>query len=818
MKNNRPCGVFLTVGDSRQKKLCESLVYETEVKHNIKLHIVSDDELGCRIGSGGAVLKIIEENYKENSKIIVINSGGMSKRAVNFALKGKALAGVNVNGEEKLMLDLLVENALRLSSKTESGILVCCSDIPIDAQGVNCLPCGNIGFCIATDTNVGSRHGVLFANEKGETVCFAHKKSSDELENLMRRFGRNDVLTDTGWVFLDDEFCKTARRFCTDSNLLKIISDKKCEINLYSDIIPLLAKEVDENEYFSSSETDADVKKILFNAFSRQQISAYELENSRFMHFGSVKEYLENIFYLSGTSEGAVNVNSYVDSTVKIGESTVLDTALIKGNSRIGKRCLISDVSLSDVVVPDEKSVCGFRQTDGSFITAVCDIYENPKTVFNGTEFWDLPRFCKAKSFSESYGKFMNGCDGKRYSLRECVENADFRYVQSFSKYLRGLQSHSLNDSYREKRENILNRFLSLRKAVDVAECIKEKSEIYLPVRVNLSGTWTDAMPYCVDNGGAVINAAVTVEEKLPIFVKTERIREQKIEFVSDRHSLETNLDDVDTQEYFSDFNLHFAVLKTLGIDKNTRLKNGFRLTTCVTGLEKGSGLGTSSILLAGCFRTLGEVLGFDYTDGEITEMVFIAEQIMNTGGGWQDQTGALYPGVKISVSESGEKQSVSVREIPLTDRMKAIFDERAVLVPTGERHFGRFVVGDVADRYLRAVPEAVKALSEIKDLNKEMEKSLINSDEKQFFECLNKHCSLLKKISHKVTTPQIDRLIARLGEVAEAVSVCGAGAGGYLLAFVKNKSDIEQIKTLMKTEFEFIKSDVLKIKLYEKP
>lgn len=818
MKNNRPCKVFLTVGDFRQKSLCENLAYETEVKHNIKLHVVSDDELGCRIGSGGAVLKIIEENYEDSSKIIVINSGGMSKRAVNFALKGKALAGINVNGKERLMLDLLVENALKLSSKTENGVLVCCSDIPVDAAGVSDLPHGNIGFGIATDTDIGSRHGVLFGDENGELICFAHKKSSDELYNLMSSFGRNNVLSDTGWIFLDSEFCKTAKKLCKESNISEIISEKKCEINLYSDIVPLLAGNVDGNEYFSSSDTDKEIKELLFNAFSKQNLFVYELENSRFLHFGSVIEYLENAFYLSGGNKGIVSANSYTDSSVTIGSGTVLDTALIKGETRIGRRCLISDVSLSDVDVPDEKSVCGFRQSDGSFITAVCDIHENPKTVSAGTELWDVPRFYKAKSFSESYNKFKNECDERCYSLRECVENADYRYVQSFSKYLKELQSHSFNELYIQKREAILKRFFSSKETIDVAECVKEKSEIYLPVRVNLSGTWTDAMPYCVDNGGAVINAAVTVEQKLPIFVKSEKIGEQRIEFVSDNRKLETDIADVDAQEYFSDFNLHFAVLKTLGIGRDTRLENGFRLTTRVTGLEKGSGLGTSSILLAGCFRTLGDILGFDYTDSEITEMVFVAEQVMNTGGGWQDQTGAFYPGVKISVSERGEKQTVNVREISLTNEMKALFDDRAVLVPTGERHFGRFVVGDVADRYLQGVPEAVEALNKIKALNEETERSLVNSDERLFFDCLNRHCGLLKEISSKVTTPQIDRLISRLGEETEAVSICGAGAGGYLLVFMKNKNDITHIKNLIKTEFPFIRSDVLKINLFEKP
>lgn len=816
MENNRSSVIYLTVGDFRQKELCESIVPEAESRYNIKICVISDDGFGYRIGSGGAVLKIIAEKYEENAKIIIINSGGMSKRAVNFALKGKALAGIEKDGKANLMLDLLIENALKISSHADSGVLVCCSDIPIDADGIDSLPCGNIGFCIATDENVGSRHGVLFDDENSTLVRFAHKKTARELKTLMSEFGRKDVLSDTGWVFLDADFCKSAKEICINERLFERISEKKCEINLYSDIIPLLSANTNSNSYFESADTDDEIKKLLFRSFSKHTLKAFELKNQPFLHFGSVKEYLENVFCLSGKNKRVLSFNSCIDASVKVGNATVFDNALIKGGCRIGSNCFISDVSLSDVTVPDGKSVCGFRQTDGSFITAVCDIDENPKTVVNGKELWVTPRFYKGKSFSESYLKYINsGCDEPAFSLQQCIENADYKYLQSFSKYLDGLQNFLFNEAYAQRREKLLKSFFDSRTAIETVECVEEKAEVCLPVRVNLSGTWTDAMPYCTDHGGAVINAAVTVEGELPIKVTAERLEDRIIEFVSDSLKLEIDLSSGDTQEYFSDFNLHFAVLKAMGIDENTGLKSGFRLTTCVTGLERGSGLGTSSILLAGCFKAMGRLFGFDYSDSEIIRMVFIAEQIMNTGGGWQDQAGALFPGVKISSSYKGEEQNVSVRAIRLSDKMKSLFDDRAVLVPTGERHFGRFVVGDVADRYLSGNPEALEALQEIKKLNDAVEKSLEKSDEKQFFDCVNKHCELLKKISPKITNPKIERIIARLREETEAVSMCGAGAGGYLLTFLRNKTDVLRVREILKKEFPNIKGEVRRIGIY---
>lgn len=817
MKSNCSPVVFLTVGDWRQKELCEKIVSELESRYSIRIHIISDDSFGCRIGSGGAVLNVIAESCNENSEIIVINSGGMSKRIVNFALKGKALAGIELGGEPLLMLDLMIINALKLSEKAGSGVLVCCSDIPIDANDIEALPSGNIGFCVATDENVGSRHGVLFPDENGRLTVFAHKKTADELRRLRGIFKKDRVLSDTGWVFFDKDFCKSAKEMICSEELIKKIQDGKCEINLYSDIVPLLSEDIDTDDYLKPSGNSAydEIKKILFEKLSKYSLNAFELRGQRFLHFGSVKEYLSNAFYLSDKTEGFLKLNSFTENDSEIGNGTVLDNVLLKGSCKIGSNSLISDVSLSDVSVQDGKTVCGFRQSDGSFITAVCDIEENPKTIVDGTELWETPRFYKGKSFSESYKKYLQGSAEPKFSLRECIENADYKYSYSFFKYLKDLQFFSFNEEYAKKRELLLKKFFESRSRADSISCVTDKSEVCLPVRVNLSGTWTDAMPYCVDNGGEVINAAVTADGKLPIKVTAEKLKKNIIEFVSDSSILTVDFMGGDVQEDFSDFNLHFAVLKTLGIDKNTVLNNGFRLTTSVTGLEKGSGLGTSSILLAGCFKAMGELLGVEYSDGEIIKMVFAAEQIMNTGGGWQDQTGALFSGVKISSSGKGTEQNVTVKSIDLPEEMKNLFNQRAILVPTGERHFGRFVVSDVADRYLSGIPEALNAFKEIKELNQTVSESLARADEKLFFDCINRHCELLKRISPKVTNPEIDRIIVRLREETEAVSICGAGAGGYLLTFLRSEDDFARIKEILKTEFPNIKGDILKVNIH---
>lgn len=60
----------------------------------------------------------------------------------------------------------------------------------------------------------------------------------------------------------------------------------------------------------------------------------------------------------------------------------------------------------------------------------------------------------------------------------------------------------------------------------------------------------------------------------------------------------------------------------------------GFYLSTCVKGVPKGSGLGTSSILAGACVKAFAEFLGENWDDSQIYDTVLNLEQIMSTGGG----------------------------------------------------------------------------------------------------------------------------------------------------------------------------------------
>ncbi len=812
MEKKHAQAVILTVGTTEQKKLCEKLVADLKDVFQTEIIVVSDEDFGGRIGSGGALIGAVEKFYEPDKKMLVINSGGFSKRNINYSVRGKLFANLLIDGKETTLLELLVLNGKNLFSFIESGVIVCCSDILVSTE--NCPPIfnNNFGICVRADFETASRHGVMYKDKSGLLDIYPHKTDSEALSSLSSQYGENGALVDTGIIYFSNDVCLKLKTCEKKEKIVRTLAKNNVNLNLYPDIVALFANKVNREEYLSHSQSEShkEIKEKLFDLLSDFSLEPIVLEGQDFIHIGSLKEALENIIKKSKKNHAIIN--SFADEKSVIDENTVLDNVILEGCT-VGENCLITDITLEDVNVGKNTSVCGIKLKDGSFIAIVCSVEENPKEKNGDEQLWDVPRFYKGKSFTDSFMKFMNSADEEKFSMSYCTENADAEYYIVRQRYLRDKSTYSPNKDYIKLREEILKKFFSENVEKKQFECVREKVEINLPVRVNLSGTWTDAMPYCIYNGGEVINAAVTVDGEKPIRVVAEKLQEKHIEFCSDGIREKFDFTKACSGEDLSDFNLHKSVLTVLGITKKTKLIDGFRLTTDVSLIDKGSGLGTSSILLGGCFKAIGILLGSQYTEDEIFEMVFVAEQIMKTGGGWQDQVGGLIPGMKITSSDAGIQQKLSVKKINLSEEFERFISEKFILIPTGQRHFGRFIVNDVAARYLEKNEEALCAYEKIKLLNRKFSESFEKENISDFLKCLNEHHALLKKISPAVSDEKIETLInALLKKHVDAVSICGAGGGGYLLSVMKDNVGISDVQKFIKTNFSYITGDVKKI------
>lgn len=323
--------------------------------------------------------------------------------------------------------------------------------------------------------------------------------------------------------------------------------------------------------------------------------------------------------------------------------------------------------------------------------------------------------------------------------------------------------------------------------------------------------------PYCNEKGGVVLNAAILLKGERQIEVEVRKLEELHIEFASlDFQAYGTALSAEEIQDCnnpYDSFALHKAALIACGIipqhgsvnlqDILRRLGGGIYISTRVCNVPKGSGLGTSSILAGAAVKAIGEFLGEDWSESVLYQRVLNLEQIMSTGGGWQDQVGGLTPGVKYITTKPGMKQEIKVEHMELDEATKAELQERFALIYTGQRRLARNLLRYVVGGYIGGRPESIEALEEMKHLAVLMRYELEQGRIDEFAKLLNRHWEVSKKLDAGSTNTCIDQIFESCEDLIDGKFISGAGGGGFLQVILKKGVTKEHLRRRLRNVFQ---------------
>ena len=170
------------------------------------------------------------------------------------------------------------------------------------------------------------------------------------------------------------------------------------------------------------------------------------------------------------------------------------------------------------------------------------------------------------------------------------------------------------------------------------------------PVRIDLAGGWTDTPPFCLMEGGNVINLAIELNGQPPLQAYIRPCREPHIVLRSiDLGAVEV----VETYEQLADF-IHvgspFSIPKAalvlagfqpgFSLERHASLRDQLEAFGCgmeltlLSAIPAGSGLGTSSILAATVLGAVSDFCSLAWDKNEIGRRTLVLEQLLTTGGG----------------------------------------------------------------------------------------------------------------------------------------------------------------------------------------
>ncbi len=337
--------------------------------------------------------------------------------------------------------------------------------------------------------------------------------------------------------------------------------------------------------------------------------------------------------------------------------------------------------------------------------------------------------------------------------------------------------------------------------------------------RIDFGGGWTDTPPYSIERGGTVLNAALLLsepsEQKLRYPIVTEVTRLDEPRLVLQSRDIESTIEPKYVRELLDyanpadPFALHKAALVLRGIvpassDANRPVSDLMRenrsgiLVSTQTCIPRGSGLGTSSILAGAVLTSLAQFTGETLPQAQLFDEVLALEQMMTTGGGWQDQVGGLIGGIKLVHTAPGLPQVIRYDPLQLDPVISNELAGRLVVVYTGQQRMAKNLLRMMMSRWMARVPLIVESLGEIARLAQQMHDCLVKGDITAFGELVGYHWEVNKRMDPGCTNPFIDTLFDLARPYVNGGKLAGAGGGGFALMVARNKQAARDYAALL--------------------
>lgn len=215
-------------------------------------------------------------------------------------------------------------------------------------------------------------------------------------------------------------------------------------------------------------------------------------------------------------------------------------------------------------------------------------------------------------------------------------------------------------------------------------------TEVELPVRLDIVGGWSDTPPWSLERLGCVLNMAVQLDRSSPLGARIGLQVSGTGISISDDVGNRVTIKDPKAISPPFDANDPFRLVKAALIvtgfgGPETQLGSRALQIRTWSNVPRGSGLGVSSILAAAVVKGLLRVRGGDDSADNAARLVLVLEQLMGTGGGWQDQIGGVYPGIKCTSSLPGRPLRLKVERVFVSSSLRDELEARMVVVFTGQ-------------------------------------------------------------------------------------------------------------------------------------
>ena len=807
------------------------------------------DPIGHRLGSGGGTAWLLQEAWKEEvrreegkesflswlseEKRILIHAGGQSKRLPSYAVSGKVLMPLPVfrwERGQRLSQDLMsvqlpLYEKMMAMAPDNIHTMVVSGDVLIRAtQPLQPIPEADVVcYGLWLDASVAKNHGVFVSSRRTPAVLkqMLQKPSVQTLTDLQKD---HFYLTDIGVWLLSDKAVK-----------LLIARSKGREYDLYGEFGCALGTE--------PTKPDGDISDL--------SVAIVPLAGGEFYHFGTSREMISSTMRLQNLVNDQREImhldrkphpSIFVQNTVMEIPFTEENSNIWIENSHVGRRWhlthdhVITGVPENDWEISLEPGECidvvPVGETDYEVRRYRIDEPLNSNELaeranlrrlfdqrrefrkqnwstlarnWNHSVFYQLDLADAAEQFKSQRIPMPPSLPDDA-PLMTRIHDAMFRgdSDRAFSLLREGLTEHTGSGTMcSPTNTDVHDPVCSL--------CIADDQIVWgrSPVRIDIAGGWTDTPPYCLMEGGSVINFAIELNGQPPLQAYVKPSKEYHIVLRSiDLGAVEK----VETTEQLKDF-MHVGspfsipkaalVLAGFGVgEKDLKFQldafgSGIELTL-LSAVPAGSGLGTSSILAATVLGALNDFCGLGWDKNEIGHRTLMLEQMLTTGGGWQDQFGGVLGGVKLLQTGRGFEQNPQVRWLPNDLWTQPEHQASHLLYYTGITRTAKQILAEIVRRMFLNDNAELRLLREMKEHTQEMYEAILQNDFRKMGLLMRKTWQQNQALDSGTNPSAIAALTELIDDLCLGYKLPGAGGGGYLYMIAKDPEASVRIRKIL--------------------
>lgn len=331
------------------------------------------------------------------------------------------------------------------------------------------------------------------------------------------------------------------------------------------------------------------------------------------------------------------------------------------------------------------------------------------------------------------------------------------------------------------------------------------------PVRIDLAGGWTDTPPFCLSEGGNVINMAITLNGQPPLQVYIKPSKDYRIVLRSiDLGAMEV----VTTFEELRHFNVvgspfsipkaalalagflpRFCTESYVSLEEQLQAFGCGIELTLLSAIPAGSGLGTSSILSATILGAINDFCGLGWDKTAIGKQTLVLEQLLTTGGGWQDQFGGILSGIKLLQTESGWRQTPLVRWLPDHLFTDAAYKGCHLLYYTGLTRTAKGILAEIVKGMFLNNTEHLERLRQMKQHALDMFDAIQRNQYEEMARLVGVTWRQNQALDGGTNPAEVQQIISMIDDWCLGYKLPGAGGGGYLYIAAKDETAAARIR-----------------------